>query len=514
MQAVSNTLAHTEICRLDLQSLSFPTCTVNIPLRPPQLKAASRSGVFQSIDEIAYAVSQLRANGVSIYISIQAATSIELPAPDVMKFVASVIHEVDYAQPASMTSTSWRPQEYESFSEDHLMALKSARKQMQVLCISDALTAHQFRRESISLVASFRQLKKLVLQTESMSPDLSSLTQLTCLEDVSLMVSGHGNCAELIHNQRHKLIHIRLSATSWAQATYQALSKVTALQTLAVNVYRLTTNSADVIASLQRPHSIHVVLRKGSDPQRRILHILSSGSKVTDLTLKDCTSSMLEGLSTMRHLVSLSIARSNIKDTNLQFQPGVTHLTLLSCGEIDDGCVSRMLTVLPALESLSFEFENCSGYLYNEYCGWPLSAQDLIAITQARQLSFLGLKAVCDLSCDSISMLESLFRAQQELCVVSPRVHVILPASLVSSSGRQEFYIDCSDCPVFCDWRSTEHKPSVAQQFMARVGMPVQSWVRQKAPVCKQFVPQDPSGCVVVAGILAIHTFCMTPFCQ
>ncbi|DBA98708.1 TPA: hypothetical protein ACH3X1_014481 [Trebouxia sp. C0004] len=487
------------------KSMSFPSCTVKIPLRPPELKAVSRSLVFQNIDEIAYAVSQLRANGVSIYISMQAADSIDLPAPDVMKSMASVIHEVDYAQPASMTSTSWQPEAYESFSEDHLRALKSAHKQMQVLCISDALTAHQFRREYISLVASFRQLKKLVLQTKSASPDLSSLTQLTCLEDVSLMVSGHGDCAELIHNQRHKLVHIRLSATSWAKATYQALSKVTALQTLAVNVYCLTTSSADVIASLQRPHSIHVVLRKGSDPQRRTLQILSSaGSKVTDLTLRQCSPTVLGGLGTMPHLAF----RSTIDSTMLPFQPGIIHLTLLDCDQTDNSFIARMLTALPALKSLSFECQELSSMLY-----WPpMSAQDLIAITQARQLSFLGLKAVRDLSCNSMSMLESLFRAQQELCVVSPRIHVILPANLVSSSGRQDFYIDYSDYPVFCDWRSTEHKPSVAQQFMARVGSPVQSWVQQKIPVCKQFMTQDPSGCVVATGILAIHTFCMTPF--
>ncbi|KAA6420826.1 MAG: hypothetical protein FRX49_09215 [Trebouxia sp. A1-2] len=154
------------------KSLSFPNCTVKIPLRPPELKASSygvRSGVFQRVDEIAYAVSQLRANGVIIYICIQAAGSTDLPALDVMESVASVIHEVDYAQPASMTSTSWRPKRYERFSEDHLWALESARKQMQVLCISDALTPHQFRGEYIGLVASFRQLKKLVLQTNSIS---------------------------------------------------------------------------------------------------------------------------------------------------------------------------------------------------------------------------------------------------------------------------------------------------------------------------------------------------------
>ena len=452
-----------------------------------------------------------RSIGVSIYISIQAATSIELPAPDVMKSVASVIHEVDYAQPASMTSTSWRPQEYESFSEDHLMALKSARKQMQVLCISDALTAHQFRRESISLVASFRQLKKLVLQTKAESPDLSSLTQLTCLEDVSLKISGQGNCAELIHSQKAKLMHIRLSAISWEEATYHALSKVTGLQTLAVNVYCLPGSSASIIASLQRPHGIHVVLGNGAELWRKTLHALSSaGSKVTDLTLRQCSPSVLEGLGTMPHLASLTIVGFIIDSTMLQFQPSITHLTLLDCGQVVNGCIARMLTAMPALKSLSFECHELLSTLF-----WPpLSAHDLIAITQARQLSFLGLKAVRDLSCDSMSMLESFFRAQQELCVVSPRIHVILPANLVSISGRQDFYIDYSDYPVFCDWRCTEHKPSVAQQFMARVGSPVQSWVRQKAPVCKQFVPQDPSGCVVVAGILAIHTFCMTPFSQ
>ncbi|KAL0018686.1 hypothetical protein WJX77_009504 [Trebouxia sp. C0004] len=181
-------------------SMSFPSCTVKIPLRPPELKAVSRSLVFQNIDEIAYAVSQLRANGVSIYISMQAADSIDLPAPDVMKSMASVIHEVDYAQPASMTSTSWQPEAYESFSEDHLRALKSAHKQMQVLCISDALTAHQFRREYISLVASFRQLKKLVLQTKTWRlcrADPQSETQ-ACTHQAISHILGKGNLPSLV----------------------------------------------------------------------------------------------------------------------------------------------------------------------------------------------------------------------------------------------------------------------------------------------------------------------------
>ncbi|DBA77938.1 TPA: hypothetical protein ACH3X2_008359 [Trebouxia sp. C0005] len=508
------------------KSLSFPNCTVKIPLRPPELKASSygvRSGVFQRVDEIAYAVSQLRANGVIIYICIQAAGSTDLPALDVMESVASVIHEVDYAQPASMTSTSWRPKRYERFSEDHLWALESARKQMQVLCISDALTPHQFRGEYIGLVASFRQLKKLVLQTKSASPDLSPLTQLTCLEDVSLRVLGHGNCAELIHNQRHKLVHIRLAATSWAKATYQALSKVIALQTLAVNVLRLTPSSAYAIASLQRPHSIHVVLRKCSDPQRRILQILSSGSKVTDLTLKDCTSSMLEGLSTMHSLVSLCIASSNVNDTNLQFQPGVRHLTLLSRGQIDDACIFRMLAVLPALERLSFRFKGASAHSH-QIGQTLLSKQSLLAITQAHQLSFLDLEAVPDLSRSSISILEKAFRAQQEVGLASPRILVILPPDAryadPTEKGRQHFFIDYTKRPVFCDRMSAERKPTVtaAQQFLRKVGKPVQSWVRQRAPArtgaCKPFVPQDSMGYIVVAGVLAIHTFCITHLLQ
>ncbi len=488
MQAILNLLAHIDICRLDLQSMSFPTCTVKIPLWSPELEfVLSRFGAFQSIDKIAYAVSRIRNNGISVCISLQAAAGI--PAPDVLKSVAPVIHAVDYAQIAAMTSTSRLPQGWERFSEAHLRALKSARKQMQVLCISDALAAHHFNRESIALVASFRQLKKLVLQTKSVSPDLSSLTQLTCLEDVSLMVSGHGNCAQLIHNQRHKLRYIRLSATSWAKATYHALAKVIALQTLVVNVYRLTTSSAGTIASLQRPPSIHVVLRKGSDPHpRRILQFLSSDSKVTELTLKDCTRSMLEGLNTMRHLASLKIVKSNIKDTNLQFQPGITHLTLLSCGPIDGACVSCILTAFPALKSLSFECEDLSDYCRN--FGWPLmSVQSLIASTQACQLSFLGLYAVSDLSCDDISTLEYGVRAQQEVCLASPRIHVALPVYQPVSFGRQSFFIDHTQCPVFCEWRN---KPTAAQQILGKVGKPVQSWARRKAPAC-----------IVAAGILA-----------
>ncbi len=98
-----------------------------------------------------------------------------------MKSMASITQQVEYAQAASMTSAYWTPQEWERFSEDHLLALKSACKQMQVLCISDALANQQLGRESISLVAGFRQLKKLVLQTKTESPDLSSLTKLTLL---------------------------------------------------------------------------------------------------------------------------------------------------------------------------------------------------------------------------------------------------------------------------------------------------------------------------------------------
>ena len=149
------------------------------------------------------------------------------------------------------------------------------------------------------------------------------------------MVSGQGDCAKLIQGQRAKLMHIRLSATSWAEATYHALSKVTGLQTLAVNVHCLTTSSADSIASLQRPHGIHVVLRKSSDSQRSMLQSLSGCSKVTELTLIECTFSILEGLGTMPHLTSLTIVRSAIDSTMLQLQPGITHLTLLDCDQTD-----------------------------------------------------------------------------------------------------------------------------------------------------------------------------------
>ena len=118
------------------------------------------------------------------------------------------------------------------------------------------------------------------------------------------------------------------SVCSAVASSHQLSLQASALHTLVVNVYRLTTSSAEIIASLQRPPSIQVVLRNGSGPQRRVLQILSSGSAMTDLTLRECTSSMLEGLCTMPHLSSLSIAMSNINDANLHLQPCVTHLTL------------------------------------------------------------------------------------------------------------------------------------------------------------------------------------------
>ena len=108
-------------------------------------------------------------------------------------------------------------------------------------------------------------------------------------------------------------------------------------------------------------------------------------------------------------------------------------------------------------------------------------------------------------------MLKLQVRAQQEIGMAPRRVHVVLPAAVADSFGRQEFEIDCSEYPMFCKWKSGEHQPSLAQHFMGRIAKPVRSWLYRKAPVCKRIFQTDPCGCVVAAGIVGIQAFCAMP---
>ena len=482
----------------------MPTCTIKIPLLPPDDKNVTAPGITQGIAKIADALSGVEVKGISTVICLKANDGDQLASANVIKSVASVIQEVDCAPGFNMTSTSLDPREWKSLSDHHLRALSSVRHNLQGLCVSGA-GRPQLTRDILCLVAGFTNLKKLVLQMARYSPDLSPLTQLTCLEDISVAVPGPCNCAELIRHHKQTLTHISLSAETWGESTLHAVSDVTSLQKLVINIQYLSVSCADIIASMQRPHSIHVVLRLGAELQA--LHVLSSPEcNVTDLTLRAFTPAMLHHVGTMHLLTSLTLVRSIFMETVLQFQPNVTHLTLVDCVQADDSFISRTVSALPALQRFSFDSKETPRQL----C-MPLSVQNLVTLSQARHLSSLSLGAVSGLSFESIAMLELQIRAQQEIGMASHRVHVTLPAEIADIIGRQGFYIDCSEYPMFCEWKSGEHQPSLAQHFMGRIDRPVRSWLYRKAPVCKRIFQTDPCGFVVAAGIVGIQAFCVMP---
>ena len=484
---------------------SLPVCTIKIPLLPPEDKDITTPGITQGIASIADALSSLEHTGVSTLICLKADDGGQLALADVTKSVASVIQEVECAPGFSMTSSSMNPQDWKSLSKDHLRALWSSRHKLQGLCVSGATTP-QLTRGILYLVAGFTNLRKLVLQMALKSPDVSPLTQLTCLEDLSVMIAGVGNYTELISYHKHTLTHISLAAWEWEESTLQAVSDVTSLQKLVINIQFLSSSCAGIIASLQRPHSIHVVLRTGAGSEE--LRVLSSSeSKVTELTMRSFTTAMLQQVGTMHLLTSVTLVWSTVRGTVLQFQPNVTHLTLVNCSQADGSFMSHTVRVLPALKNISIDSEESPHQLYN-----ALSVQNLVAVLQARHLSSISLRAVSGLSFESIAMLELRIRAQQEIGMASHRVHVVLPAAMADVLGRQGFDIDCSEYPMFCDWKSGEHQPSSAQHFMGRVHRPVWSWLYRKVPTCKRIFQTDPCGVVVAAGIVGINTFCVMPF--
>ena len=458
-------------------------------------------GTTEGIAKIAGALSSLKAQGVSALICLKADGNGRTASADVTKTVAPVIHEVDCAPGFSMNTSPLHPQVWKNYSRKHLKALWSARHHLQGLWISEATTP-QLTRASMCLVAGFTNLKKLALQMALESPDLSPLTQLTCLEEISVMVAGLGNCTELIRHHKHALTHISLSAETWEKSTLRAVSEVTSLQKLVINIQYLSFRSAAIIASILRPHSIHVVLRVGAG--LGALRVLSSSDcRVTDLTMRAFTPAMLQQVGTMHLLTSVTLVQCILEGTVLRFQPNVTHLTLVDCSQADDSVISCIVSALPALGKLTFDSKQASSQHFQ-----PLSVQSLVSVSQARHLLSISLRAVRGLSLESVAMLELQVRAQQEIGMASHRVHVVLPASVADTFGRQEFDIVCSEYPMFCGWKSGEHQPSLAQHFMSRIAKPVRSWLCRKAPECKRIFQTDPCGCVVAAGIVGIQAFC------
>ena len=314
---------------VQLQRASLLICTIKIPLLPPEGKDVTTPGITQGIAKIADALTSLEDKGVSALICLKADGNGRVASADVTKCVAPVIHEVDCAPGFDMTSSSLHPQEWKIYSRNHLKALWFARLHLQGLCMSEATTP-QLIRASMCLVAGFTNLKKLVLQMALESPDLSPLTQLTCLEEISVVVAGLGNCTELIRHHKHALTHISLSAETWEKSTLRAVSEVIPLQKLVINIQYLSFRSAAIIASMKRPHSIHVVLRLGAG--LHALRVLSSPDcKVTDLTVRAFTPAMLQQVGTMHLLASVTLVQCNLQGIVLRCQLNVTHLTLVDC---------------------------------------------------------------------------------------------------------------------------------------------------------------------------------------
>ena len=162
----------------------------------------------------------------------------------------------------------------------------------------------------IPLVAHFANLQKLGL-TLSFLPDFRPLLKLKHVEDLHLDVKGEASCADLLHVGRTRLLHITLSATSWDQRTYHALSNLSCLQMLKITQNGLNSRKASVLAGLLVPHSIHVVLTAARTSSYAAMEALSAGpAMITHLTLHWIDAGLCARVHTMRHLVSFTFVHT------------------------------------------------------------------------------------------------------------------------------------------------------------------------------------------------------------
>ena len=482
-------------------------CQVLIQLLPPD--PASLDHLRQAKASIVETTAQLASKNIKVCITLSAGNS-GLPWPVVLAKLAPIIQQLDCA-PVDATSEAWH-----DFSDSHINALLSGTN--HITCLS--LARQQGSNSFFSLLAKFGHLQQLELHLGD-AAGLNHLSTLTGLLELHLTVTDERQsdirCGDILDSNRHSLLHVTLKAKSWDDPTYVALSQISKLRSISLQVGNLRQVNAQALAQLRPSQAMSLTFKKGDLVPGIALQDLTYlvGAHITDLTLHVPTM-MGSWLRTMQHLLSLVVVGTDLTRVLISPQPRLQTLTLngfsMSSSQLED-----IVESCPSVKHLSLI--KCIRF----------SSDKLCTILRLRHLHTLCLTHLPGFSTAWLHQVEAVIRAHQCVGMSQPQVFAICKWG----AHATELCIDCRRHPVLCGDEFDECRPTLTQKSWAKFVYPssqvfsrgfwsvasmfwgaagkASSYAHAVAN-CRswyQFDEQHPLGLLVFVAMLGIHVACL-----
>ena len=424
-----------------MQGSSLPSCQLELCMAISDAEPEPQLG--RSASAIATISGWLRHKGVVVSVSMcQVPGQKYLPASGTFKQLAPFLQSVDFHAVVDLEHANMAFVDgCRCFTASQVMALASGGQSLKTLCVSDHVDQRHDQldlKNAIPAIVTLSNLTKLHLTFGSprdRQPDFRLLQQLNCLEDLALQTGGlNSDCTGVIDSNRLSLQRVHLTSHTWSTDTYIAIKQVATLTAATFVVSRFSDAAAFHVGSLTQASSIHILVNdcEGMTDQAFVL-LSSGGAKITVMSLKHMHGEqMCSALREMPSLRALTLYQPIFEDHwyalgELAVQPSLTRLSLMSCFDISQNVLQRLIEGLPALQLLSFLQELHVSLLYYHL---TFSMSSLMELTKARNLRFLNLEGVQGLSDEMILALESCFQAQQRAGQAQQSVQLQLPDKL------------------------------------------------------------------------------------
>lgn len=415
MKQVSRTLqstAHPAVCHFSvrapetadlLQVRTGPPCQVLIQL-PPSVPSAS-GFAYQRLQHIEHTISQLAANNIKICISLVSSNKGVLPSMNVLKRLAPILQELDCATLDGASNAAMNTWEY--LGSSVIEALLSGVNSITSL----GFPCPQRGSSWMPSLVKFGNLRRLDIHLPR-ARDVTHLEGLQGLSELLLTVGGYsqGRCADILNKNAESLLHLALTADSFDDKTYIAMSQLPQLRSFSLEVADLNEGNAAVLAKLRPSQSMTITITR-TVPTEVLLELSSNRACITHLTLHVCPAMAFAGVETMQHLTSLTLVRTNLNKAQFQPQPWLQSLTL-HAASMKHTDLNVLVHSYPALRFLEL----------NSFTGLQLTSTVILTIFRLQRLQHLCLSMIEGLSAERLQWMEAFLRSQQRIGMAQPRV--------------------------------------------------------------------------------------------
>lgn len=447
-----------------LQGKLETSCQVLIQLLAPD--PARLHTLQQRLTTIVEATAQLASNSINICISMDASRQGTLTSPEALTKLVPVIQHLNFmpTRPADVIF-------HHAVSVSHISALLPSKNCIRSLSLSMLLPGFP-----LALIANLCDLQRLELHLDD-ADGLRYLSALKRLEELHVKFPDQGPdgiaIGGVLNSNLDSLLHVALTAKSWDDETYMALSCMYKLRTCTLHVVHLQQGIGEVLARVRAVQSLSVTITRvdmclSSD----LWDMTSCNAYITDLTLHGGPAMAVSSLGSLQHLSSLTLCGVDLIGSHFQPQPRIEKLTIHD-GRMGNAELEDIVQSYPCLKHLELS------------CCMHITPDTVCIISCLRHLATLCLSHLVGLCDASLRLMEAFLRAQQALGMAQPNIHF----SCKWGNQVRESCIDYMRYPVLGGADFDEQRPPLTERCWVEVVSPRTSFLVETALLVLQNSP-------------------------